>query len=192
MRNVIRGHTVMIAQIPLTLELHDRVVSRPTYHRIEDHALITERSVRRIANGIAQIVAVTGRVREVVLAIILVHPRGLEETVRIASLVREVVLAIILVHPRGLEETVRIASLHGLAVLVEHHHVTRCLSKLLYIVAQADHAAVNGRRIGSGEELTLVVRRCTQVDESVLVAILAIDRCQTIGQRVPLGSGCHH
>jgi hypothetical protein len=142
----------MIAQVPLTLELYDRVVSRPAYHRIKDHTLIAERSVRRIANGIAEIVAITSRVREIILAVILVHPRGFEETVRITSL-------------------------HGLAVLIKHNHSARRLCELLYIVAHTNHTAVDGRRIGSSEEFTLMIRSCTQVDKSVLVAILAIDRC---------------
>ena len=136
------------------------MVSGPTYHRIEDHTLITERSVRRITNGIAEIVAVTSRVREIVLTIILVHPGSLEEAVRIASL-------------------------HGFAVLIEYHHVTRCLSELLYIVAQTYYATVDGRRIGCREEFTFMVRSSTQIDEAVLVAILTIDRSQTIGQRMP-------
>jgi hypothetical protein len=119
MSDVLRRHTVMIAQIPLPLILYDRVMSGPTYYRVEYHTLITEWSVRRVTNGIAEIMTVTCRVREIVLTIILMHPRCLEEAMGIASL-------------------------HGLTVLIENHHATRCFSKLLNIVAHTNHTAVDG------------------------------------------------
>ena len=79
----------------------------------------------------------------------------------------------------------RIASFHGLAILVENDYTTGSLGKLLNIVAHANYAAVDGWAVGSGEELALMVRSRTKVDESVLVAILAEDGSQTVGQRVP-------
>ena len=87
-RDVIAGNAVVIAQIPLALELDDAVVGSPTYDGVEDDALIGERSVRIIADGIAEEVAVASRVREIILAIVFVHPRSLEETMWIACLHR--------------------------------------------------------------------------------------------------------
>jgi hypothetical protein len=146
----------MVAEIPLTLELYDGMVGSPSYYWIENHSLIGKRSIRIVTNGIAQQVAVSRRVREIVFAIILVHPGCLEEAMRIASL-------------------------HGFAILVEHYHTTRSLCKLLYIVAHANHAAVNGRRISGCKEFALMVRSSTQVNESVLIAILSIDRTLSVG-----------
>ena len=78
-----------------------------------------------------------------------------------------------------------ITSLQGLAVLVEDDDTARCLGKLLYIIAHTYHTAGNGRVIGSGKKLALVVGGSTEIDESILVTILANDGCQTIGQRMP-------
>ena len=64
----------MIAKIPLPLELYDAVMGCPAYDRIEDDALIGERSIGVVADGIAEEVAVAGGVGEVVLAIVLMHP----------------------------------------------------------------------------------------------------------------------
>ena len=150
----------MIAEIPLSLELDDRVVSSPAYDGIEDDTLIAERAVGVVADGIAQEVTVAGRVGEVVFAVVLVHPRSLKETVWVASL-------------------------HGFAILVEDNDVARCLGKLLDIVTHAYHAAGDGRLVGSGKEFALVVWSSTEVDESVLFAILAGDGSQSVGQRMP-------
>ena len=43
--NIVRGNTVMIEEEPLALVLYDRVMGCPAYNRIQDHALISERSV---------------------------------------------------------------------------------------------------------------------------------------------------
>ena len=118
----------MIAQIPLTLELDDAVVGSPAYDGVEDDALIGERSVGIVADGIAKEVAVA---------------RG----------VRELVLTVVFVHPAGLEETVWVAGLQGLAVLVENEHGTRSLGKLQHIVAHAYHIAGDGESFGLGKEL---------------------------------------
>ena len=44
-RDVVAGNAVVIAQIPLALELDDAVVGSPAYDGVEDDALIGERSV---------------------------------------------------------------------------------------------------------------------------------------------------
>jgi hypothetical protein len=74
-----RNARVVVEQVPLSLELSDRVVSRPALDRLQDAILVSERTKRRVANGVRQVVGVAGRVREVVLAVVLVHPGGLEE-----------------------------------------------------------------------------------------------------------------
>ena len=58
-RDVVAGNAVVIAQIPLALELDDAVVGSPAYDGVEQHALIGKRSVGVVADGIAQEVAVT-------------------------------------------------------------------------------------------------------------------------------------
>jgi hypothetical protein len=158
--DIVRGYTVVIAEIPLSLILYDGMVSGPAYDGVEDDALIAEWAIGVVTNGIAQEVAVASRVGEIVFAIVFVHPRGLEETMRIASL-------------------------HGFAILVEHNDVAGSLCKLLYVIAHAYHAAVDGRAVGLCEELALVVGSCTKVDETVFFAIFANDGSQTIGQRMP-------
>ena len=74
MSDVVAGYTVVIAQIPLALELYNAVVRCPTYDGIEDDTLIGEGAIGIVADGVAQEVAVTSRVGEIVLSIILVHP----------------------------------------------------------------------------------------------------------------------
>ena len=62
MRDVVAGNAVVIAQIPLALELDDAVVGGPAYDGIENDTLIGERSVGIVTNGIAEEVAVACRV----------------------------------------------------------------------------------------------------------------------------------
>ena len=50
------------------------MVSGPAYDGVEDDTLIGERTVGVVTDGVAQEVAVAGRVGEVVLAVVLVHP----------------------------------------------------------------------------------------------------------------------
>ena len=62
MGNIVGGYTVVIQQIPLPLKFYNAVVRCPTHYGLEDYALIGERTVRIIAYGIAQQVAVAGRI----------------------------------------------------------------------------------------------------------------------------------
>ena len=114
------------------------MVGGPAYDGFEDNTLIGERAVGVVAYGVAQQVTVACRVAEIVLAIILVHPRGLEESVRVASLQR-------------------------LSVLVDNEHGTRSLGKLQEVIIHASHQAGQGWHIGSREELGLAVRSWTEV-----------------------------
>ena len=59
-------------EIPLSLVLADAVVSGPTYYWLQDNALVSEWTIRIIAHCIAEIVTITCRVAEVILALILV------------------------------------------------------------------------------------------------------------------------
>ena len=70
-------------QIPLSLVLTDTMMGCPTYYRFQDDALVSERTIRIITYCIAEIMSITGRVAEVILALILVHPASLEEAMRI-------------------------------------------------------------------------------------------------------------
>lgn len=71
--------TVVVEQVPLALELDDGVVRRPSQNRLEDPPAVRKRPVGRVTDGVAQVVGVAGRVGKVVLAVVLVHPGGLEE-----------------------------------------------------------------------------------------------------------------
>ena len=72
-------------QIPLSLVLTDTVMGCPTYYRFQDDALVSERTIRIITYSIAEIMSITGRVAEVILALILMHPASLEEAMWIIS-----------------------------------------------------------------------------------------------------------
>ena len=69
----------MIKQIPLALELSNRMMRRPPNNRLKDPSRIRKRTHGARARSIHEIVRISRRVREVVRAIILVHPRRLEE-----------------------------------------------------------------------------------------------------------------
>ena len=160
MGNVVRGYTVVIAQIPLSLELDNAVVSCPTYNGIKDDTLVSERTVGIVANGIAQEVAIASRVREVVLSIIFMHPRCFEEAVWITSL-------------------------QGLSILIENDDRACSLGKAHHIVAHANNIAGNSWSIRLGKELSLVVGSRTEVDETIVVAVLAGDRFKAVIERAP-------
>ena len=74
MRDVVGGNAVVIEQEPLALVLDDAVMGCPAHNGIEEHTLIGERSVRIVADGIAEEMTVASRIAEIVLAIILMHP----------------------------------------------------------------------------------------------------------------------
>ena len=139
MRDVIGRNAVVIEQEPLALVLDDAVMGSPAHNGIEEHTLIGERSVGVVSDGIAEEVAVTCGIAEIVLAIVLVHPRSLKETMGITCL-------------------------QGLSVLVDDDHIARSLCELHHIVAQADYAAGQGRHICRSEELCLLVCCRTEVD----------------------------
>lgn len=71
---------VVIEQIPFALEFDDRVMSRPTLDRLQNTASVCKGAQRAVADSIYQVVSVTSRVREVVFALVLVHPGCLEES----------------------------------------------------------------------------------------------------------------
>ena len=144
----------MVEEIPLAFVLGDGVVSGPANDRSEDHALIGERSVRIVTNGIAEEVAVACRVGEVVLTVVLVHPRSFEETVWVAGFQR-------------------------LSVLVENQYWTWSLSKLQDVVTHLHHETGKCGGIGQSKEFALSGRFRTHIDESVFVTMLAMNGCKT-------------
>jgi hypothetical protein len=74
-----RNARVVVEQIPLALELSNRVVRRPALDRLQDAVLVCERPKWRVANRVRKVVSVASRVGEVVFAVVLVHPGSLEE-----------------------------------------------------------------------------------------------------------------
>lgn len=51
--DVVAGHAVMVEQVPLATELDDAVVGGPAHDGVEEHALIGERPVGVVADGVA-------------------------------------------------------------------------------------------------------------------------------------------
>ena len=74
MCDVVGRNAVVIEQEPLALILYDAVMGGPAYDGIEDDALISERTVGIVADGIAEEVAVNCRIAEIEIATVLVHP----------------------------------------------------------------------------------------------------------------------
>ena len=70
MGDVVAGHAVVIAEIPLAFIFYDVVVGGPSYSGIENDTLIGERSVGIVTNGIAEEVAVARGVGEIILAVV--------------------------------------------------------------------------------------------------------------------------
>ena len=70
---------------------------------------------------------------------------GIAKEMCVASAVREIVFAIQLMHPGGLEEAVRVLGFQGLAVLAKNHDRTRFLSELQHVVCHACHT--RGQRV---------------------------------------------
>ena len=56
-------------EIPLSLILADTVMGCPTYYRLQNNALVSERTIRIITYSIAEIMGITCRVAEVILAL---------------------------------------------------------------------------------------------------------------------------
>jgi len=50
-----------------------------------------------------------------------------------------------------------VASFHGFTILIEDNYTTGSLSKLLDIITHANDTTVDGRTIGCGEELALMI-----------------------------------
>ena len=68
--DVVAGHAVVIAKIPLAFIFYDAVVGGPSYDGIENDALIGEWSIGIVTNGIAEEVAVARGVGEIILAVV--------------------------------------------------------------------------------------------------------------------------
>lgn len=117
---------VVVEQIPFALELDDRMVRRPADDRRQDDALVRERPVRVVADGVDQLVRRARRVRQIVLAAKLVHPRPFE-------------IAPVLV-----------ARLDRLAVLVQNLHLARRLRERQHVAAQPGDARSERGRVRRG------------------------------------------
>jgi len=115
--NTLAELAVVMEQPPTALEFDDGVMRGPAEHRLQDAATVGEGSIRAVANGIAQIMGIAGRVTKVVLPVVLVHPRGLEEA------------------------AVMVVSGDGLPRLgCEDHDFAHILSELPHVVRQLGHA----------------------------------------------------
>ena len=147
----------MVEEVPFALEFHDAVVRGPAEDRGEDHALVGERAVRVVADGVAELVRVAGGVAEVVLAVVLVHPAGLEE----AALV-------VLDLDRG-------------AVLVQEDDRLRVLAELEHVLGELHHAGRDGGlavgRVGGAAvlgEVVLVALELAAPDAAEVHVVLVV------------------
>jgi hypothetical protein len=111
-----RNACIVVEQIPLALELSNRMVCRPALYGFQNAVLVCERSQRRVANSICEVMGVAGRVREVVLALVLVHPRSFKET------------------------TIVLAGVDWLAVCVIDDEILHVARESVHVVAQLGHA----------------------------------------------------
>jgi hypothetical protein len=121
-----RNARVVVEEVPLPLELGNRMVRRPALDRLQDAILVSERTQRRVADGVRQVVRVAGRVREVVLAVVLVHPGGFEEA------------------------PVVVAGVDRLAVGVFDDQVLHVAGESVHVVAQLCHAWHQSRLVAGG------------------------------------------
>ena len=111
----------MVEKVPAAAVLDDRVVRGPAEDRRQDDALVGKRPVRVVADGVADPVGVAGGIAEVVFAVVLVHPAGLEE----AALV--------------------VFDLDGGAVLIQQDDRFGLLGELEHVLAELHHAGRDGR-----------------------------------------------
>lgn len=72
--NTIGRYTIMVEEIPLTLILCYAVVGCPSYDRLKQFVLKSEWSIRIVSDSVTQQMAIARAVREIVLAVHLVHP----------------------------------------------------------------------------------------------------------------------
>ena len=124
-------------QIPLTVIFHYGVMSGPSYYGCQYLTLVYEGSVRIVADCVAKQMAVARRIREIILSVVLMHPRGLKETVRVVGLKR-------------------------LSIIIHYQDGTWLLRKLKHILGQTDTAAwkrglVAFRKVGAFEGLVVLI-----------------------------------
>ena len=165
-------------QIPFAPVFHDGVVGSPAYHRCQDYSLIGERTVRIVADRIAQAVGITGRVGEVIFSVILVHPACFEETAFVVS------------------------GCQRLSVFVQNHYGFRFFGKLQHVRTEAGNPCGDGRFVVCGESsstfqgfvvaiaLQLSAPQTTEVHIIVTVSIIQNGRVYTVtsAHRVGLGN----
>jgi len=91
---------IVVEQEPPLLELNDTVMRSPALDGFQNTTSVLEWTVRSVTDGVDKVMGVAGRVAEVVLAVILVHPSSLEEALivvvshdRLARLVEQDQLA---------------------------------------------------------------------------------------------------
>lgn len=99
------------------------MMRRPTNNGCKDNPFVRERTIRIIADRIAEIVRVARRVGEIIFSIIFMHPGGLEET------------------------AIMFAGGNHRSIFIQNHDPPRLFRKLKHIVAQFDYAGRQSRFI---------------------------------------------
>jgi len=113
-----RNRHIMMEQEPPLLKFDNTVMRSPALDRLKDTTSVLERTVRSVADGVDKVMRVAGRVAEVVLAVVLVHPCSLEEA-----------LIVVVSHDR-------------LALFVEQDQFTRRLGDVVHVLGQLGDAGV--------------------------------------------------
>lgn len=118
-----REFTVMIEEVPLSFKFSNRMVVSPAQYRVQYYALVGKGAVRIITGSIGNVVGIAGRIREVVRAIVFVHPGSFKK----ASVV--------------------VATQNGFSIFIQNHYFLHGLCKLEHVVAHFGYAGVYRRLV---------------------------------------------
>ena len=113
----------MVKQVPLAVKFHDGMVAGPAHNRVQQNAFVRERTIRIVANRIADVLRIAGAVREVVVTAKLVHPRSFKKTAVVVSLQERV------------------------AFFINDHHIFWCFGKLQKVIRQFCHFGAERRLV---------------------------------------------
>ena len=112
MRDAFGQTGIMVKQIPLAVELTDRMMRGPSHNGIEDSSRVFKWPIRIVANSITKKMRITGGIREIIFPVVLMDPAGFKKS------------------------PVFVAREQRLTVLTGDHHVFWRFCKLQQVIAQ--------------------------------------------------------
>ena len=83
---------IMVEKQPLALDFHNGVVVGPAFHGFEHDAFIGKGAVGIVADGIADVVRVAGRVGEVIFSVVFMEPGGFKKALVVVAFQKQVAL----------------------------------------------------------------------------------------------------